>query len=130
MVELFSGRDAWIGGSCKLGRGVPLSWGLKGGGHLRTSAEVILGKVVRKPASIARQRIDKAGDPIAACRNAIPWPMVAWGCRGWRCILCYVQRQRRMSTCCVMMGVEARLSKVGTRRIAFLGVPFLRFRIW
>ena len=49
---------------------------IEGGRYLRTSAEVISGKVVRKPASIAPQRVDRAGDSIATCSNAIRWPMV------------------------------------------------------
>ena len=52
---------------------------IEGGGYLRTSPEVILGKVVRKPVSITRQRNDRTGDHIAVCKNAIHWPMVVCG---------------------------------------------------
>ena len=44
-----------------------------------TNTEVISGKVVRKPASIAQQRVNRGGDPIAACKNTIHLLMVAWG---------------------------------------------------
>ena len=47
----------------------PLIMETDGGGYLCTIADMISGKMVRKPALIAQQRVDRAGDPIAACRN-------------------------------------------------------------
>ena len=83
----------------------PLIMGTDGGGYLRTSIDVISGMVVRKPASIALQRVDRAGDPIAACRNVMRWLINAWGCSGWRCRLYCGQRQQRTRIFCVGLGL-------------------------
>jgi len=50
-----------------------------GGEYLCTSADVMSGKFMSKPASIAVRSVDSAGDPKSAWINDIRFPMVACG---------------------------------------------------
>ena len=52
------------------------------GGYLRSSAGVSSGKELRKPASSALMRVDKAGEPNVACMNAIRCTIVVYGVVG------------------------------------------------
>ena len=47
-----------------------------------SNAEVISGMEERKPESSALHMVEREGEPIAACRKAILWAMVAWGVEG------------------------------------------------
>ena len=60
----------------------PLIIGTEAGGYFLSSAEVISGRDERKPESRALLMVEMEGEPIAACRKAIRWEMVAWGVKG------------------------------------------------
>ena len=49
------------------------------GGYLRRRAGISSGKEVRKPASSALMRVDKAGEPNAVCMKSIRCAIVAYG---------------------------------------------------
>ena len=50
--------------------------GTDGSGYLRTSAGMISGKVVRKPASIATHSVDNTSDPMVAWVKYTRWLIV------------------------------------------------------